>query len=79
MKEKKWKRLIWFREDSWINNHAVIGINGDKTICGIKRSTRKVSYDEKYWHGLSHFGSCRRCLAGVKRRFGCYDAYTVLV
>ncbi len=76
---KKRKRLIWFVEKGWTRVHAVVGIDGAKTLCGIKRSARRVSNKEKDGHELSSFQDCRKCQAVTRKRYGYVDAYTVPV
>lgn len=75
---KKWKRLIWFIEQGWTKVHAVVGINGAKTLCGIKRSTRRVLKSEQALHHQS-VGDCKKCQAVTKKRYGGLSAYAVPV
>lgn len=78
---KKWKRCIWFIEQGWTKVHAVVGIDGAKTLCGIKRSTRRVLNSEKNRLKLNPFEgryqNCKKCQAVTKGRYGGLNAYTV--
>lgn len=76
---KKWKRLIWFIEEGWTKVHAVVGIDGAETLCGIKRSTRRVSNKEKGWHHIGHHEDCKKCQAVTRKLYGDLGAYTVPV
>ncbi len=64
---KRMKRLIWFAEESWTRAHAVIGIKGEKTLCGVKRSTRNVGRREIERGCLDLCSNCRKV---VHSRYG---------
>lgn len=76
---KKWKRLIWFIEEGWTRVHAVVGIDGPKTLCGIKRSTRRVGNKERGWHITERYEDCKKCQAVAIKLYGDLGAYTVPV
>lgn len=73
----RWLKLIWFAEDRWTKYHAAVGINAEKTLCGIMRSTRAILPSEKGERQRTKL--CLKCLAALKKRFGYEDVRTVKV
>lgn len=75
----RYLKLIWFAEDPWTKVHAAVGINAQKTLCGIVRSTRPILSGEKDWHNVSHFQKCLKCRAALRHRYGFEDVVDVKV
>ena len=69
----RWLKLIWFAELPWTRYHAAVGINAEKTRCGITRSTRAILPSEKSNRiGFDTGGKedCLKCLAVLRHRYG---------
>lgn len=73
---KRWLRLIWFIEKGWTKKHATIGIKGERTLCGILRSTRSILHKEM---NRQDKDDCKNCLGVVNKRYGGPSAYIVPV
>ena len=76
---KKRKKVIWFVEEGWTKQHAAIGISANSTMCGILRSTRKISRSEVYWRTLNKYYRCKKCLKGLRKHFGATDVVEVYI
>lgn len=78
----RYLRLIWFFEGKWTKYHAAIGINAQKTLCGIWRSTRAILPSEKInpYIGFGDEGfCCLKCVVALIKRYGAEDVVKVKV
>lgn len=57
--------------------HAAVGIDAVKTVCGIPRSTRRISDVEKAQLTICSRPPCKRCTVGLEKRYGLKNALHV--
>lgn len=69
-------KLIWFFEDNWTKCHAAIGINAERTVCGIFRSSRAILPSEICKSNMP-MQKCLKCLAALRPGYGYEDGVAV--
>ncbi len=82
----KYLKLIWFAENPWTKYHAAVGINAQKTLCEIYRSTRAILPSEKWGvprlrthDAFAPQDKCHKCLAALRKHYGAEDIEKVKV
>lgn len=76
----RYLKLIWFAEDPWTKYHAAVGVNAQKTLCGVYRSTRAILPSEKLKapHRM-RVCRCLNCLATLRKHYGGEDIERVKI
>jgi len=79
--KRKFKKLIWFADKSIGNGekqHGALGKDAKKTLCGVKRNDKSISYFEMDLKG-KRLRRCKKCISVAVENWGSADIKLVKI